>query len=88
MQDDDNKNDARGMAIKVIGVPGEKLLEDDRYATTRDFIMINHPMFFMNDPRRYLSFTKESSSDSLLSEPHTGDEGKLEGRRVEQREDF
>ena len=29
--------------------------------------MINHPVFFMNDPQRYLSFIKESSTHSLLS---------------------
>ena len=29
--------------------------------------MINHPVFFMNDPQRYLSFIKESSSHGLLS---------------------
>src|SRR5215472_6630656 len=44
LQDDDNKEDARGMAIKVMGVPGEKLLESERNATTQDFIMINHPV--------------------------------------------
>jgi hypothetical protein len=67
LQDDDSKEDARGMAIKVMGVPGEKLLDNERHATTQDFIMINHPVFFMNDPQRYLSFIKESSSHSLLS---------------------
>ena len=67
LQDDDRKSDARGMAIKVMGVPGEKLLDDERDATTQDFIMINHPIFFMNDPQRYLSLIKESSSHSLLT---------------------
>ena len=38
----DIKGDARGMAIKVLGVPGKKLLEDEAQATTQDFIMINH----------------------------------------------
>jgi hypothetical protein len=67
LHDDDNQDDARGMAIKVMGVPGEKLLEDDRDATTQDFIMINHPVFFMNDPQRYLAVVEKSSSHSLLS---------------------
>jgi len=66
-QDDDNKEDARGIAIKVIGVPGAKLLESERDATTQDFLMINHPVFFLNDPQRYLSFIRKSSSHSLLS---------------------
>ena len=59
----DIKGDARGMAIKVLGVPGKNLLEDADQATTQDFIMINHPVFFANDPRRYLSFIKDQDSD-------------------------
>ena len=32
----DIKGDARGMAIKVLGVPGTKLLEDEDQAATQD----------------------------------------------------
>jgi hypothetical protein len=59
----DIKPDARGMAIKVLGVPGTKLLEDEAEATTQDFIMINHPVFFATDPARYLSFMDDANSD-------------------------
>jgi Catalase len=59
----DIKRDARGMAIKVLGVPGKKLLEDEADATTQDFIMINHPVFFATDPARYLSFMNNANSD-------------------------
>jgi hypothetical protein len=59
----DIKRDARGMAIKVLGVPGKKLLEDQDQAMTQDFIMINHPVFFATDPARYLSFMQDSNSD-------------------------
>lgn len=59
----DIKRDARGMAIKVLGVPGRKLLEDEVDATTQDFIMINHPVFFATDPARYLSFMDDANSD-------------------------
>jgi hypothetical protein len=58
----DIKRDARGMAIKVLGVPGKKLLEDEDDAMTQDFIMINHPVFFATDPARYLSFMQNASS--------------------------
>jgi hypothetical protein len=67
VQDDDNKEDVRGMAIKVMGVPGEKLLEDERDATTQDFVLINHPVFFINDAHRYLLFFEESNAHSFLS---------------------
>jgi hypothetical protein len=59
----DVKRDARGMAIKVLGVPGTKLLEDEGEANTQDFIMINHPVFFATDPARYLSFMDDANSD-------------------------
>jgi hypothetical protein len=59
----DIKRDARGVAIKVLGVPGKKLLEDEADATTQDFIMINHPVFFATDPARYLSFMNDANSE-------------------------
>ncbi|WP_278394252.1 catalase family protein [Acinetobacter venetianus] len=59
----DNKKDARGIAIKILGVAGKKILESNPQATTQDFIMINHPVFFVNDAKRYLSFTKHISGD-------------------------
>lgn len=62
----DSKGDARGMAIKVLGVPGAKLLEDEPEASTQDFILINHPVFFNNDPRRYLSLVEAGTSDSVV----------------------
>ncbi len=61
----DIKRDARGMAIKVLGVPGKKLLEDQDQAMTQDFIMVNHPVFFASDPARYLSFIQDGNSDHL-----------------------
>lgn len=62
----DSENDARGMAIKVLGVPGKKLLDEEGQANTQDFIMVNHPVFFANDPQRYLSFITKENSDSLF----------------------
>jgi len=43
--------DARGMAIKLTGVPGEKLMEDEKH--TQDFVLINQPRFFVDDLKRY-----------------------------------
>jgi hypothetical protein len=63
----DIKKDARGMAIKVLGVPGMKLLEDEGQATTQDFILINNPVFFANDPARYLSFMRDANSDRFYT---------------------
>ena len=43
--------DARGMAIKLMGVPGAKLFDDEK--NTQDFVLISNPTFFVDDLRRY-----------------------------------
>ena len=60
----DKEGDGRGMAIKLMGVSGEKLLPDESH--TQDFVMINHPVFFINDPQKYLSLIESLSSSNLL----------------------
>lgn len=41
----DSKRDIRGMAIKLLGVAGEKLLETEKHETTQDFLVISTPKF-------------------------------------------
>jgi catalase len=48
--------DARGFALKVMGVPGEKLLPAERGETTQDFVMINSPQFFIRTLPDYEAF--------------------------------
>jgi hypothetical protein len=62
----DTAPDARGLALKVMGVPGKKLLADEADAGTQDFIFINHPVFFANDPNRYLALVKAAGGEGLL----------------------
>lgn len=62
---EDKEGDGRGMAIKLMGVSGEKLLPDESH--TQDFVMINHPVFFINDPQKYLSLIESLSSSNLLA---------------------
>lgn len=66
----DIKKDARGMAIKILNVSGKKILEGEEQATTQDFIMINHPVFFANDPNRYMSLMQDVNSESSLKKLH------------------
>jgi catalase len=56
----DGVKDARGMAIKLMGVPGKKLMEDDGvpHAETQDFVMMNATQFFILNLPEYLSFTQ------------------------------
>lgn len=53
---DDHSADARGMAVKVLGVSGPKLLDDEPGASTQDFVMINHPVFFVRNAKDYVGF--------------------------------
>lgn len=56
----DSARDARGMAIKLMGVPGRKLMEDDGvpHAETQDFALMNATQFFILNLPEYLSFTQ------------------------------
>ncbi len=53
----DKKADSRGMAIKLMGVEGETLL-DEPGGKTQDFLLINQPMFAFPDVAEYLAFTR------------------------------
>ncbi len=63
----DIEGNERGMSIKLLDVPGEKLLETERQNTTQDFIMMSNPAFFLKDPSNAVPFFEELGSDSFLS---------------------
>ncbi len=52
-----------GMAIKVLGVEGPKLLEGHENATTQDFVMINHPVFFTGKLSSYVELFQAQAGD-------------------------
>jgi hypothetical protein len=62
----DYDKDARGMAIKLMGVAGPKLLDSpaDKNAQTQDFLMINYPVFFNRDPAEYERFIRYQADGS------------------------
>ena len=60
----DGAGDARGMAIKLMGVPGPKLVADEQ--GTQDFILINHPVFFVDDPQQYAVFFQRLNSSNPI----------------------
>ena len=55
---DDNKPDAHGMAIKLLGVEGEPVLETKKASLIQDFIMIDHPVFFVKNVDDYVPLMK------------------------------
>jgi hypothetical protein len=63
----DIEGNERGMSIKLLNVPGEKILESERQDTTQDFIMMSNPTFFLKDPSNAVAFFKELGSDNYLS---------------------
>lgn len=62
----DARGDSHGMAIKLLGVPGKKVLESEENDTTHDFLLIDHPVFVIDDPARYLTLIRRTNSPRLL----------------------
>lgn len=55
---DDQTGDARGMAIKLMDVPGRKILAGQEDEKTQDFLLINHPVFFVRNAGDFVEFTR------------------------------
>lgn len=49
----DIDRDIRGMAIKLMGVEGEKLLDDEKHEQTQDFIVISTDVFVTKDAQEF-----------------------------------
>ncbi|RAI71040.1 catalase [Pseudomonas fluorescens] len=49
----DSIRDARGMAIKLLDVPGKQLLSDQQGRSEQDFVMFSHPNFFVSNVAEY-----------------------------------
>lgn len=62
----DSARDARGMAIKLLDVPGDKLLSSKATAGNQDFVMFNHPVFFVRDVAEYKqNFAAQASGQKV-----------------------
>ena len=56
---DDGARDFRGMAIKIVGVPGAKdqwLPDPGDEQGTQDLLFIGHDAFFVGGPKQFLDF--------------------------------
>lgn len=51
---DDSIPVPHGMAVKVIGVPGEKVLESQKHELTQDFLMVSQPVIPFGTVEKYL----------------------------------
>ena len=57
---DDSVGDARGMAIKLMGIEGSE-------SGSQDFLMINHPVFFVRNAADYVEFQKVVSEAGFFN---------------------
>lgn len=58
----DKEPDARGMAIKIMDVKGEKILDDEE--KTQDFILINSPIFFLRNLQGFANLARVQSGQA------------------------
>ncbi|WP_257461667.1 catalase family protein [Archangium lipolyticum] len=58
----DAANSTLGLAIKLLDVPGPKLLGGEEQALTHDFVLQNHDVFFVDDAETFAEFTEVSLS--------------------------
>jgi hypothetical protein len=64
----DRARDARGMALKLLDVPGEKLSKSPQHASEQDFVMFNHPAFFVRDVAEYKSnFAAQADGEKVMA---------------------
>jgi hypothetical protein len=52
-RDADRDTDLHGMASKLLGVEGAKVLESEKDAPTQDFVLADQPVFFIRDLADY-----------------------------------
>ncbi|HVB04289.1 MAG TPA: catalase family protein [Chitinophagaceae bacterium] len=63
----DRKRDIRGVAIKLMGVQGEKILESPIERQTQDFIFLSSPAFLARDLAQFRPELKAATSPYLIN---------------------
>ncbi|PZX61160.1 hypothetical protein LV84_00148 [Algoriphagus ratkowskyi] len=62
----DKKKDIRGVAIKLLGVQGEKILNDEINAETQDFLLMSSETFFAKTVKELSKLLKPMTSANLI----------------------
>lgn len=57
---DDREADVRGMAIKLLGVPGDKLMPGGGDGREQDFILVDFPTYFTATRDQYAAFNRHA----------------------------
>lgn len=61
----DKTPDARGFAVKLVGVPGKKLIPGLEDALTQDFLLIGDPSLPFRDPAEFMAFVGAAADGPL-----------------------
>lgn len=64
----DIAKDIRGMAIKLMGVPGEKLLTHQKDAQTHDFLLMSEPAFITQNVADFDAMAQAINEQGLISQ--------------------
>lgn len=59
----DARGDVRGLALKLLDVSGDRLLEGEDGATTQDLLMTNNPVSVARDGTEFVDFAIATTSD-------------------------
>ncbi len=62
----DHKPDVRGIAIKVIGVAGDKVIPGLEHAVTQDFLAIRTPVTPVRDAEEFIKLVRAAQTPPLL----------------------
>jgi hypothetical protein len=62
----DRKPDVRGIAVKVFGVPGPKIIPGMESATTQDFLAIRTPSTPVRDAAEFIDLVRAAQTPALL----------------------
>lgn len=72
----DPANSTLGFSIKVLDVPGKKILLEEKDALTHDFLLQNHHVFFVDTAKDFMEFTEaiftQKFAEYLSQHPKTG----------------
>jgi Dyp-type peroxidase family len=62
----DAKRDLRGVALKLMGVPGAKLMDGEEHCTTHDFLLVSHPTFLAKDVAEFSELARAMAEEKAL----------------------
>ena len=62
----DKKKDVRGVAIKLMNVPGEKILNDEHLQKTQDFLLMSSETFFSRNVKEFSKLLKAATAKNKL----------------------